>query len=77
MEQTCPARHVHINSYLGVVPNSLVVLSPARLPAAVLGSLLIRMAEGEARLAAGCSERVELAALIAAFQVARDHVTAE
>lgn len=45
-----------------------------KLPPEVLIDLLIKMADAEARLAQGCSERVELAALIAAFQSARDHV---
>lgn len=32
------------------------------------------MSDAEVRLSSGCSERIELAALIAAFQVARDQV---
>lgn len=45
-----------------------------KLPPEVLISLLIKMADAEARLAAGCSERIELAALVAAFQLARDQI---
>lgn len=45
-----------------------------KLPPEVLITLLIKMADAEARLSSGCSERIELAALIAAFQVARDQV---
>ncbi|KAL0883079.1 hypothetical protein ABMA27_016545 [Loxostege sticticalis] len=50
------------------------VVQRLKLPPEVLIDLLIKMADAEARLAQGCSERVELAALIAAFQSARDHV---
>lgn len=50
------------------------LLSPVKLPPEVLVSLLIKMSDSEARLASGCSERIELAALVAAFQVARDNV---
>lgn len=46
-----------------------------KLPPDVLVSLLIKMADAEARLASGCSERIELAALIAAFQITRDQVS--
>ncbi|KAG7308573.1 Replication factor C (RF-C) subunit [Plutella xylostella] len=51
------------------------VIQRSKLPPEALVSLLIKMADAEARLASGCSERVELAALIAAFHVARDQVT--
>ncbi|XP_026734332.1 replication factor C subunit 5 [Trichoplusia ni] len=50
------------------------IIQRAKLPPEVLITLLIKMADAEARLASGCSERIELAALIAAFQVARDQV---
>ncbi|KAL4715461.1 hypothetical protein ACJJTC_015364 [Scirpophaga incertulas] len=50
------------------------LLQRLKLPPDVLIELLIKMADSEVRLASGCSERVELAALIAAFQVARDKV---
>ncbi|KAJ2949162.1 hypothetical protein O0L34_g6103 [Tuta absoluta] len=53
------------------------VIQRVKLPPEVLVSLLIKMADAEARLSTGCSERIELAALIAAFQVARDQVTVE
>jgi replication factor C subunit 3/5 len=39
--------------------------------------LLIKMAEIEERLAAGCVEKPQLAGLIAGFQIARDQVTVE
>lgn len=50
------------------------IIQRVKLPAEVLVSLLIKMSDAEARLASGCSERIELAALIAAFQIARDQV---
>ncbi|XP_072948774.1 cap-specific mRNA (nucleoside-2'-O-)-methyltransferase 1-like [Epargyreus clarus] len=50
------------------------VIQRIKLPPEVLISLLIKMSDSEARLASGCSERIELAALIAAFQEARDQV---
>ncbi|CAB3220734.1 unnamed protein product [Arctia plantaginis] len=50
------------------------IIQRVKLPPEVLISLLIKMADSEARLASGCSERIELAALIASFQVARDQV---
>ncbi|XP_049873232.1 replication factor C subunit 5 [Pectinophora gossypiella] len=53
------------------------VIQRVKLPPEVLISLLIKMSDSEARLASGCSERIELAALIAAFQVARDQVSIE
>lgn len=53
------------------------IIQRVKLPPEVLISLLIKMADAEARLASGCSERIELAALIAAFQVARDQVKVE
>ncbi|XP_045536629.1 replication factor C subunit 5 [Papilio machaon] len=45
-----------------------------KFPPDVLISLLIKMADSEARLASGCSERIELAALIAAFHFARQQI---
>ncbi|CAG5045963.1 unnamed protein product [Parnassius apollo] len=45
-----------------------------KFPPEVLVSLLIKMADSEARLASGCSERIELAALIASFQLAREQI---
>ncbi|XP_047029629.1 replication factor C subunit 5 [Helicoverpa armigera] len=50
------------------------IIQRVKLPPEVLITLLIKMSDAEARLASGCSERIELAALIAAFQVARDQV---
>ncbi|KAG6452826.1 replication factor C subunit 5 [Manduca sexta] len=50
------------------------IIQRVKLPPEVLVGLLIKMADAEARLASGCSERIELAALIAAFQTARDQV---
>ncbi|XP_068633019.1 replication factor C subunit 5 [Battus philenor] len=45
-----------------------------KFPPEVLISLIIKMADSEARVASGCSERIELSALIAAFQVAREQI---
>ncbi|GBP60046.1 Replication factor C subunit 5 [Eumeta japonica] len=53
------------------------LLQRVKLPPDVLVSLYIEMAETEARLAGGASERVELAALIALFQEARENVKTE
>ncbi|XP_038209755.1 replication factor C subunit 5 isoform X2 [Zerene cesonia] len=50
------------------------IIQRLKLPPEVLISLLIKMADSEARLASGCSERIELASLIAAFQEAREKV---
>lgn len=50
------------------------IIQRVKFPPEVLISLLIKMADSEVRLASGCSERIELAALIAAFQEARDQV---
>ncbi|NP_001040148.1 replication factor C subunit 5 [Bombyx mandarina] len=50
------------------------IIQRVKLPPEVLVSLLIKMSDAEARLASGSSERVELAALIASFQIARDQV---
>ncbi|VVC91243.1 unnamed protein product [Leptidea sinapis] len=53
------------------------IIQRLKLPPEVLISLLIKMAESEVRLSSGCSERIELAALIAAFQEAREKVNIE
>ncbi|XP_050680064.1 replication factor C subunit 5 [Leptidea sinapis] len=53
------------------------IIQRLKLPPEVLISLLIKMAESEVRLSSGCSERIELAALIAAFQEARENVNIE
>ncbi|XP_055615508.1 replication factor C subunit 5 [Toxorhynchites rutilus septentrionalis] len=47
------------------------------LPPRVISQLLIKMAAIEERLAAGCVEKPQLAALIAAFNMARDQVIVE
>lgn len=39
--------------------------------------LIIRMAAIEARLAAGCTEDIQVAALVSAFHLCRDDVTLE
>lgn len=46
-------------------------------PSSVRIHLLVKMADIEHRLASGTSEKIQLSALIAAFQVARDMVVAE
>lgn len=40
-------------------------------------SLIIRMAAIEARLAAGCTENIQVAALVSAFHLSREEVTPE
>ncbi|CAH4028482.1 replication factor C subunit 5 [Pieris brassicae] len=50
------------------------IITRLKLPPELFISLLIKMADSEARLASGCSERIELAALIAAFAQAREQV---
>lgn len=50
------------------------IIQRVKFPPEVLISLLIKMADSEARLASGCSERIELAALIAAFQLCKDQI---
>jgi replication factor C subunit 3/5 len=47
------------------------------LPPKVICSLLIKMAEIEERLAAGCIENPQVSSLVAAFVIARDQVTLE
>lgn len=46
----------------------------AKFPPEVLIQLLIKMADSEMRLASGCSERIELAALISAFQLCKEQI---
>lgn len=45
------------------------------LPGRVLSQLIIKMASIEERLAQGCTEKIQVSALIAAFRIARDQVT--
>lgn len=47
------------------------------LPPRVMSSLLIKMADIEQRLAAGCTEKPQVSALVGAFQIARDLVSVE
>lgn len=47
------------------------------IPPKIMCKLVIKMAEIEARLANGCTEKPQLSALIAAFQIARDLVTVD
>lgn len=47
------------------------------LPPKVLNMLIIKMAEIEARLAGGCTEKPQISAFVAAFQMARNMVTLE
>ncbi|CAO1385819.1 unnamed protein product [Diamesa serratosioi] len=47
------------------------------LPPRVISTLLIKMASIEERLAQGCTEKIQVSSLIAAFQIARDQVTIE
>ncbi|XP_053609941.1 replication factor C subunit 5 isoform X2 [Plodia interpunctella] len=58
-----------------ILTETHTILHRMKLPPQVLTSLLIKMADSEARLASGCSDRVELAALIAAFSLARDQIS--
>ncbi|XP_060803551.1 replication factor C subunit 5 [Amyelois transitella] len=57
-----------------ILTETHTIIHRMKLPPQVLMSLLIKMADSEARLANGCSERIELAALIAAFQEGRDQL---
>ncbi|KAG4079825.1 hypothetical protein HA402_014956 [Bradysia odoriphaga] len=45
------------------------------LPPTVMNTLIVKLADIEVRLAAGCLEKPQLAALIGGFQLARDMVT--
>jgi replication factor C subunit 3/5 len=47
------------------------------LPPRVMSQLVIKMASIEERLAQGCTEKIQVSALIAAFRIARDQVTAD
>lgn len=47
------------------------------LPPRVISQLIIKMASIEERLASGCTEKIQIAAMIAAFQIARDQVVVE
>lgn len=47
------------------------------LPPRVICQLIIKMASIEERLAQGCSEKIQVSALIAAFRIARNEVTAD
>ncbi|NXH96948.1 RFC5 factor, partial [Pachycephala philippinensis] len=53
------------------------LLSTVDFPPSIRIQLLIKLADIEYRLAAGTSEKIQLSALIAAFQVTRDLVVAE
>lgn len=44
-------------------------------PPRVLSTLLIKLADIQRRLAAGCSERPQVVAFVAAFHIARDMVS--
>lgn len=50
------------------------IIQRAKFPPEVLIELLIKMADSEMRLASGCSERIELAALISAFQLCKEQI---
>jgi replication factor C subunit 3/5 len=45
------------------------------LPPRVISQLIIKMASIEERLAQGCSEKIQISALVAAFRLARNQVT--
>jgi replication factor C subunit 3/5 len=45
------------------------------LPPRVISQLIIKMASIEERLAQGCSEKIQVSALVAAFRIARNQVT--
>lgn len=47
------------------------------LPHRVMCNLLIKMAAIEERLASGCIEEPQVSALVSAFHIARDQVTAD
>ncbi|CAG9561840.1 unnamed protein product [Danaus chrysippus] len=50
------------------------IIHRVKFPPDVLITLLIKMADSEARLASGCNERIELAALISAFQLCKEKI---
>lgn len=54
-----------------------IIYISAELPSEVLVTLLIKMSDIEQRLAAGCSEDIQMSSLIASFQIARDLVVSE
>lgn len=47
------------------------------LPPRVISQLVIKLASIEERLAQGCTEKIQVSALIAAFRIARDQVTVD
>lgn len=47
------------------------------LPGRVISQLVIKMASIEERLAQGCTEKIQVSALIAAFRIARDQVSVD
>lgn len=53
----------------------MVLFLSVELPPTVMNTLIIKMADIEVRLAAGCLEKPQLAALIGGFQMARNMVT--
>lgn len=55
--------------------NNLLLLLSVELPPTVMNTLIIKLADIEVRLAAGCLEKPQLAALIGGFQLARNMVT--
>lgn len=48
-----------------------------QLPPRIISQLVIKMASIEERLAQGCSEKIQVSALIAAFRLARNQVTVD
>jgi len=51
------------------------VVMRLELPPMVISQLIIKMASFEQRLALGCTEKIQVAALVAAFQIARSQVS--
>lgn len=47
------------------------------LPSRILSQLIIKMASIEERLAQGCTEKIQVSALVAAFRIARNQVTVD
>lgn len=60
-----------------LISNANIFLSPVELPMSTMNTLVIKLAQIEERLAKGCTEVVQTAALLAAFAICRDMVAME
>lgn len=66
-------QHLYIPSIFLLKINKKCIFA-AKFPPEVLITLIIKMADSEMRLSSGCSERIELAALISAFQLCKEQI---